>query len=119
MRKPARIVMLPVAVAIVGIVTLLAIPDRQEVTLTTILQLMPGMPEAEVSEILGTPAEDLTFSPPVGTAPIMRGGKLLHYSGENASIIIEFDSQGRLVRSYQHIRIVTAVERARLRLNLW
>ena len=60
MRKPARIVMLPVAVAIVGIVTLLAIPDRQEVTLTTILQLMPGMPEAALRQSCGAESCSIT-----------------------------------------------------------
>jgi hypothetical protein len=108
-------------VASVGpIAWLISARDRQEVSLTTLAQVRPGMSEADVSAILGHSTTDRTDRPPARVAPPGAGGRLLEYAGERATAVVEFDADGRVVRAQPvEVRQVTGLERLRLRLNWW
>jgi hypothetical protein len=122
MQQRTRVVLVSlaaVATAVAVAVTLWALQRRPEVTLTTIARLTPGMSEQDVATILGPPAADLTPCPPAGVPPAAAGGRLLEYAGDRATARVEFDAAGRLVRCHPVVRIVTGLERIRLRLNWW
>jgi hypothetical protein len=77
------------------------------------------MPEAEVTAVLGPPTADLTGHPPAGVPAPPAGSRLVEYVGTQATARVEFDLDGRMVRCYPVIRVVTGLERVRLRLNWW
>jgi hypothetical protein len=121
MNKPRTPVVLATVAVVTGVagvaVTWWALQSRPAVTLTTILRLTPGMSEADVAAILGSPTADLTASPPPGFPPPAAGGRLLEYAGDRATARVEFDAGGRLVRCIPLVRVVTGLERLRIRLN--
>jgi hypothetical protein len=92
---------------------------RPEVTLTTLTRPKPGMSEADVEAIFGPPTGDLTGNPPATVPRPVAGGRLLLYSGRRATVTVEFDAGGQLVRSFPEIHEVSGLERIRLRLNWW
>jgi hypothetical protein len=118
--RKRTILLLGPLIAVVGIVAVVwALPNRPAVSLTTIVHLSPGMSETDVAELLGPPTADVTARPPAGLPPAARGGKLLQYVGDRATVTVEFDPAGRVVCFYPAIRTVTGIERLRLRLNWW
>jgi hypothetical protein len=121
MRQQRTVVVLGVlAIVVAGVaVTLWALRSRPEVTLTTMVRLTPGMSGADVAAVLGSPTADLTACPPAGVPPPAVGGRLLEYAGDRATARVEFDAGGRLVRCHPVVRVVTGLERLRLRLNWW
>jgi hypothetical protein len=120
-RRVVILVGLASVAAVAGVATTLWTLDRQPaVTVTTIARLTPGMSEADVKAVLGSPAADLTARPPAGVRPPLAGGRLLEYTGVRATAWVEFDGGGRLVRCHPPVvRVVTGLERLRLRLNWW
>ena len=112
---------LVVFAALTGAVALLRLPPMQPgVSLTTLAQLKAGMSEADVAAILGPPTADWTGRPPTGHPPPAAGARLLGYAGDRATASVEFDSGGRFVRCRPvTVRVVTGLERVRLRLNWW
>jgi hypothetical protein len=91
------------------------------------------MSEADVAAIFGRPTNDLTGQPPLtrgwivpkqgslakGIAPPVADARLLEYPGRRATVAVEFDASGRLVRYYPLIHEVSGLERVRLRLTWW
>ena len=103
-----------------GVVAILwAVPAQPEVSLTTLARLTPGMSEADVAGLFGLPTADVTGQPPTSIPPPVAGGRLLEYSGRRATVTVEFDADGRLVRTYPVIHEVSGLERVRIRLNWW
>jgi len=119
LRRPVILLILSLTAVIGLAVTLWCLPSRPEVTLTTMARLAPGMTEMEVAELIGPPTADLTTCPPAGIALMTTAGRLLEYAGDQATAQVEFDTAGRLVRCYPKVRIITGLERLRLRLNWW
>jgi hypothetical protein len=123
MNKPRTLVVLATAAVVAGVAgvaaTLWALQRRPAVTLTTMARLTPGMSEADVAAVLGPPSADRTACPPAAVPPPAAGGRLLEYAGDRATARVEFDAGGRLVRCHPEVRIVTGLERLRLRLNWW
>lgn len=120
MRRWQLLVILVTFAALAGLVALLwAVPAQPEVSLTTLARLTPGMSEADVAVFIGQPAADVTGQSPAPIPPPVAGGRLLEYSGRRATVTVEFDADGRLVRTYQVVHEVSGLERVRLRLNWW
>lgn len=120
MRRARTLVILVALAGLGGAVAFLGPrPDRSNVTLTTLTRLVPGMSEADVAALLGPPTADLTDRPPSGVLAPVPGGRLLEYAGDRATATVEFGPDGRLVRFQPVVRVVTGLERARLRLNWW
>lgn len=124
MRRRRALVSFAVAVGVAWLAWVAAIlwlrRDRPEVSLTTMSWLTPGLSEAEVAAVLGPPTNDITRRLPARFPPPAVGSRVLEYAGEKATAAVEFDSDGRLVRAYPiDIRVVTGLERVRLRLHWW
>jgi hypothetical protein len=117
-----RILLVVIALAsLAGVAALLWLsPAQPEVSLTTVLRLTPGMSEADVAAVLGPPTSDRTDQPLVGVSPSAAGGRVLEYAGDRATAMVEFGPDGQLVRIHRiGVRVVTPLERLRLRLNWW
>lgn len=116
-----RTLLLLLALAVLGaLVSLLGLrPARPDVSLMSISRLAPGMTEADVTRLLGPPTDDLTHRPPPGVPSPAGGGRLLEYAGDRATAKVEFGPDGRLVRCRPSIRVVSGLERLRIRLNGW
>ena len=143
MRLPRQTLVILIALAsltgVAAVVWLLA--ATPEVSLTTMARLTPGMSEADVTAVIGPPTADLTGLPPtevpppapgvpgfapgslvaVGqqVPPAAAGVRLLRYTGRRATVTVEFDAHGRLVRCYPVVHEISGLERVRLRLNWW
>src|SRR5437867_3995183 len=121
MLRPQRtfvgLIVLACLTTLAGVAVLLwMLPARPDVSLTTLARLTPGMSEAEVADVFGPPAADLTGQPPARIPPPEAGGRLLEYSGRRATMTVEFDAGGRLVRSHSVVHEVSGLERVRIRL---
>ena len=143
MRRRRLLLVLAALAILGGIAALLWLPLAQpEVSLTTLGRLKVGMSETEVAAIFGPPAADLTHQlpetvppPPAGVAmtlvpgskvtlgggapSLAPGWRLLRYMGRRATVTVEFDADGRLVRCHAVIHEVSALERVRDRMKWW
>jgi hypothetical protein len=143
MRRRKKLLILFALATLVAVAAFLWLSwPRPEVSLTTLSRLTPGMSEADVAAVLGPPDADLTEQAPNGMAapangvplPVVPGSpvavgkqvpapaagvRLLRYSGRRATVTVEFDADGRLVRCYPLLHEVSGLERIRLRLNWW
>lgn len=104
--------------ACVLVLTLSMLPARREVSLTTLARLTAGMSEADVADLFGRPTAEVTGRPPAAL-PALAGARLLEYSGRRATVTVQFDAGGRLVRYCAVIHEVSGLERVRIRLNWW
>jgi hypothetical protein len=118
-RIPWRLLGLAGFALAAGLLCLYLSPARPDVTLTTMARLSPGMLEADVRAILGPETADLTARPPAGVPAPAAGGRLLEYAGTRATARVEYGPDGRMVRCHTAVRVVTGLERLRIRLNWW
>ena len=118
-RTPWRLLALAGFALVAALLCLYLSPARPDVTLTTMVRLSPGMTEADVKAILGPESADLTAHPPAGVPAPAAGGRLLEYAGSRATARVEFGPDGRMVRCHRAVRVVTGLERLRIRLNWW
>jgi hypothetical protein len=121
MRKRRALVVLAAAAGVAWVAAFLWTRRvSPEVSLTTMSRLTPGMSEADVAAALGPPTADVTGRLPARFPRPAAGNRVLEYAGVRATAAVEFSPDGRLVREYPtSIRVVTGLERVRLRLNWW